>query len=180
MKNFDGSIFLRYLSKTGQAYLTLEKKASYFCLNSLIYQLVARVVKLIKIGFKFSFFGRLTEIGQDAPRNFFEGSRIMPVVLEWIKKLKHRATDSSATSILFSSAGSLKCVFFSRPLEAGGIIIITSIIINLALSFILQKQIALAGWMMRGLLLFIGISGLFSNLNWQDLRGTSFVLRKMK
>lgn len=179
VRYFEGSIFLRCLKKPIQVYLTLEDKISYIRLTSLSHLFVDMIAKLIKTGFKFSIFGRLTE-KEDVSRNFWEGSRITQVVLEWIKNSKNRVTDSSTTSILFSSVESLKYTFFSRPLWAGSIIIITSIITNLTLSFILQKQIALQGWMIRGLLLFIGISGLFSNVNWQDLERTSLVLRKIK
>jgi len=177
MEYFESSIFVRYLKKIGQDYLTMEKKIGSVYLSSFTHRLIRKTIEAIKIGFKYSIFGRLTEIDDDASRNFFETSRTTKILLNWIRNLKNKAMGFSTTSSFVISSKDMKHTFILRPLKVGGIIIITTIMTNLFLSIILQKQITLWGWLMRVLFLFIGISGLFCDATWEDIKKTSAVFQ---
>lgn len=180
MECFESSIFLRCLKKVGQVYLAIEEKLSSVYLGSLTHQLIVKTAESIKIGFEYSIFGRLTEIDEDISKNFLETSKATKIALNRMKNLKDKLIAFSDTSSSVTSTRSIKCDFFSKPLKVGGIIVITTIMTNLFLSIILQKQITLWGWVMRGILLFIGISGLFCNAGWPTIRNYSLILRKLR
>lgn len=180
MDYFKGSIFLRYLEKIKQGCSDIEKNIYFTYLNSFIYRLIGRNVKLIKTGFKFSVFARLAKIEYNIPSDFFETSKTAKVVLNWGGNLKNKLINSfSASSVFFACLRALKHDFSLNSLKVGGIIIVAAISTNLALSVILQKQIILYGWVMRGLLLSVGICGLFCNANWEDIKRTSRVFNKI-
>lgn len=180
MKCFESSIFLRYIKKIGQVYLAIEEKIGSVYLSSFTHRLIAKIAKSIKIGFKFSIIGRLTEINKDASRNFFQTSKVTKILLNWVNNLKNGTIKLSVTSNYVTSTKTLRQTFFLSPLKVGGIIVITTIMVNLTLLIILQKQITLWGWWMRGLLLLIGISGLFCNADWPTIRSNSLILRKIQ
>lgn len=178
MECFESSIFLRCLKKLRQVYLAIEEKISSVYLGSSTHRLIRNTIEAIKIGFKFSIFGRLTEIEQDVSRNFFETSKATRIALNWMRNSKDALIAFSAPSTLVTSLRSLRYDFFSRSLKFGSITIITTVTVNVILSIILQKQISLWGWVMRGLLLFIGINGLFCNVDWSTLKRNSIFLSK--
>lgn len=173
MEYFETCVFLKYLKKINQNYLAIENKASFICLNSFIHRLIKDVFEAIKIGFRFSLFGRLTEIEPGISSDFFETSKIIKVVLSWMRNFKDKLTNVSTGSIFFASIIALKSDFSLKPLKAGGIIVIVAVTTNLVLAMILERQLSLVGWVVRGLLLFIGISGLFCNSDWEGIKRTS-------
>lgn len=179
MESFESSIFLRCLKKVGQVYLAIEEKLSSVYLGSLTHQLIVKTAESIKIGFEYSIFGRLTEIYDDTSRDFFQTSKTTKILLNWISKLRDATTRLSTTSSLVTSIGGLKCDFLSRPLKVGGAVVIISIMTNLVLSIILQRQITLWGWLIRGLLLFIGISRIFCNVDWPTVIDSSIIFRRI-
>ena len=181
MEYFESSIFVRYLKylkKIRLWFLAVEEKISSVYLNSFTHRLIARAAESIKVGFKYSVFGRLTEINENVSRNFFETSRTIKILLNWIRNLKNKAMGFSTTSGFVISSRDMKHTFILRPLKVGGIIVITTIMTNLFLSIILQKQITLWGWLMRVLFLFIGIGGLFCNIDWPTLKTSSIFFTK--
>lgn len=68
--------------------------------------------------------------------------------------------------------------FVFSPVKMISAIIFTTVVVNTALSFILAKQIGLWGWLMRGLFLFVGISGLSCQADWSTVKKGSVFLRK--
>jgi hypothetical protein len=178
MEYIKNSIFLKCLKKLGQVYLVIEEKVSSVYLSSLTHRLIAKTAESIKNGFRFSVFGRLTEINEDASRNFLQASKTTKIALDGMRNLNDRLIVFSTPSSLVTSIKSLKCDFFSKPLKVGGTIVITTITANLVLSIVLQRQITLWGGVMRGLLLFVGISGLFCNTDWSTLKTSSVLFKK--
>lgn len=149
------------------------------CLNSFTYRLIKDAFASIKIGFKFSVLGRLTEIGGVSLRNIFQTSKIIKAVLNWVVNFKGALSGITVDSVLFNAMETLKFDFLLSPLKAAGIMVIVAVATNLVLSLILQRQIILWGWAMCGLFLFIGISGLFCKANWEDIKSTSTVFNKI-
>ncbi len=178
MECFESSAFLRYFKRTRQTYLAIEGKIASVYLSSFAHGLIGKTAESIKIGFKFSIFGRLTEINEDASRNFFQTSKATKIFLNWLNYLKNVTIRLSVTSNCVTSTKTLRQALFLSPVKIGGIIVITMIMTNLVLSVILHRHIALWGWLIRGLLLSIGISGLFCNADWLTLRNSSLILRK--
>lgn len=181
MEFFENSIFLRHLNKMskGCPYIYIEERISFICLSSFSYRLIKRITAELTNIVKFSSVGRLTNIDLYALQNFFETSRIMKVTLNWAQDLYSKLTDFFIASSTFISTKGLKFNFLLQPTKVGGAIAILTIMINSILSFLLQKHITLWGWVIRGIFLFIGISGLFCNSGWQDLKKTSFILRRL-
>ncbi len=172
------SVFLRYLRKIGQGYSSTEENISLVYLNSLTHQLIGKTAVLIKTGFRFSIFGRLTELNDGVSRDFFQTSKSTKILLNWLNYFKNWTIRLSVTSNCVTSTKTLRQAFLLSPLKVGSIIVITTIITNLVLLVILQRQITLWGWLMRALLLSIGISGLFCNADWPTLKTSSIFFKK--
>lgn len=179
MKFFENSNFLKYLKKIGQNYLILEEKLNFVYINSATYKLTRRNVELIKIGFKFSVFSRITQVDSGVLINYFETSRIIKIVLRWGHNFKRISSECFAASIFFVSIRNLKDDFFLNPIKVGGIIIVITIMTGSIFSIIFKEQIALWHWLMRGLLVSVSLGGLSCDARWDDIKRTSFVLRRL-
>lgn len=173
------SIFLKYLKKINQGYLAIEERMSFVYLDSFTGQLIKKIIQLLKISFQLSIFGRLTKIEQIASRDFFRTSNIIRAFSAGIRYLKYKLTIISARSSLFAYIKDMKYSFFLKPLQVGGTVIVIMIIINLVLSIIIQKQITIWHWLISGLLLYIGLAGLFCNAEWEDIKKTSFFIKNI-
>lgn len=179
MEFFENSIFLRHLNKMSKVYWYIEERISFIYLSSFSYQLTKGITaELIKI-VKSSFLGRLARIDFYVLQDFFETSKIRKVILNWAQEPYRKLVDFSVASSAFIFIKGLKFNFLLQPIKVGGAIVILTIMINSILSFLLQKHITLWGWVIRGIFLFIGINGLFCHSGWQDLKKTSFILRRL-
>jgi hypothetical protein len=67
--------------------------------------------------------------------------------------------------------------FFLTPTKIGGACIVATVSANIVFSRLLDKEIGLFGWITRGLFLLVGLSALFCNLKWEDLKKASLVLK---
>ena len=61
-----------------------------------------------------------------------------------------------------------------------GVVIMTAVAINMVSSILLDKQLNLWGWILRGLFLLIALAALFSNASLITAKKSSWVLKKLK
>ena len=133
----------------------------------------------IKICFRYSFLGRITEI-KEINLAVLDNSRAVRCLICFYKRWRDKIIHYSKTSSTVNLAEDTKEQFVLSPAKLISIIIVTAILVNVALSIILHKQIGLWGWLMRGLFLFAGVSGLFCQADWPTIKKSSILLRKAK
>jgi len=175
----ENSVFLRKLGDLKQVYLTMEEKRISVYLNSFSYCLFRKIVAAIKIGFKYSFLGRVTEI-REPNAVVLDNSRVARYSIDFYKRWKDEIIHYSKTSSTISLAKDTKEeLIFSLVRMISSIIIIT-ILVNAILFVILQKQMGLWSFLIRVLFLFVGTAGLSYEADWSMVKKSSIFLRKMR
>ena len=66
------------------------------------------------------------------------------------------------------------------PVRTVAIALVSGIIVNVALSIASGKQIGLWGWLIRGLFLLAGISGISCRADWATIKSNSTLLTKKR
>ncbi|MEW6009458.1 MAG: hypothetical protein AB1629_07485 [Candidatus Omnitrophota bacterium] len=146
---------------------------------SLIYSLISLYREKLLIYFNFSIIGRITDLGA-LEINILDSSNVCLSLRKLFLNFKNKAflyLNSSKILTIKDKSHKIRNIF---SFKSTCIIIILVTMINVPLSFILQKGIVLWGWWIRILFLTFGIFGLFSNADWQVLKNSSFVFRLFK
>lgn len=132
----------------------------------------------VKVCFRYSFLGRITETEQTSS-GVLDKSRTVQNLINLYLRWKDKIIRSlKASSTIKLAKGTKKELYFS-PMKIISIIIITAITINIFLSIVLQKQIGLWGWLMRGLFLLAAVLSLFCTKDWSTVKKSSIILKKM-
>ncbi len=133
----------------------------------------------IKIYSRHSLPGKLTEINETTLIDL-SSSRMIQRLTHFNQKLKlkklHYLGSSSVLSLIKREK---KKPIFSSVRKISIIAIIT-ITINVVFSFVLNKQIGLWGWLMRGVFLFLAITGLFCRASLSTAIKSSLLLKKLR
>lgn len=148
-------------------------------INSQIVRLIETFWEGAKINFKYSFLRKITEIKEENNLVIFDNSRFVRWSLDIYKKWKYRLVNYPRISTTMDSIQEIKKGLYFFPIKTGSIIVVTVISVNILLSILLHKEIRLLGWIMRGLVLFIGLNGLSSQANWEDIKKTGFFLKRI-
>ena len=53
----------------------------------------------------------------------------------------------------------------------------TAVLTNMVLSLFLHKDVGSLGWVIRALLLFVAFWGMFCKVGWEELKGTSWLIK---
>ena len=157
----------------------IEQRVNYIYFNSQTDRLLNIFSEKIKICFRYSFLGRITETKQ-INSLVLDNSLVVQYLTNFYKKWKDKITNYLKTSLTISWAKDTKEELYFLPVRMIGIIVVIAIVVNVFLSLALQKQIGLWGWLMRGLFLFVGISGLFCTADWLAIEKSSIFLRKIR
>ena len=105
--------------------------------------------------------------------------------VKWLLKINNdwrkRIIECSKTSLTIKHATGFKSELYLLPVKTGGIIIVTAILTNVFLYALLkssmQKEIGLLSWIIKGMLLLVGLAGLFCETGLKNLIGTSLFLK---
>jgi len=159
-------------------YSLLEQRINYIYHNSQTYRLIERFWEKIKICFRNSFLGRITETKQ-TPSGILYNSRTVQYLINYFKSWRDKINHHSRSSLTIDLVKDTKEQLIFFTVRVISIIAITMIAVNVTLSLVLQKKIGLWGWIMRGLFLFVAFLGLFCKANWQTIKRNSIILRKM-
>ena len=155
-----------------------KKKVDYIYHQSQIHKLAKGFWEKLKISFRYSFLGRITEEKQTTS-GILDNSRGVQYVFNLYKKGGNKVTRCLRTSSAIILTKKTKKDLYFSPVKITSVILITAIIINVVFSFVLQNKIGIYGWLMRGLLLFLAVSGLFCKAGWPTVKSSSIFLRKM-
>lgn len=163
--------FFRWHSQFGQRINTIYH-------NSQIFRLAKGSWTRIKISFRYSFLGRITETRQISS-GVLDNSKLIQYLFNSYKKWKHKVIQLPQFSSTADLAKDTKKALYSFPVRIISIIVIIAITINVIFSFVIQKEISLWGWLMRGLFLVAAVIGLFCKADWQTIKKNSVFLRKV-
>lgn len=147
--------------------------------NSIIYGLYMRINKKLMIYFSESFIGRLSQTRTERIKTaFLKNSMLVKrsIALHTILKaiIFKYFNSSEARGII----NDVKNYMRLSPLRAVGVIIVTAVLVNIIFSFLFRRPLGFFDWILRGLFLLSGINCVFSGAKWEDIKKTSFILRK--
>lgn len=102
------------------------------------------------------------------------------LILSWSNKKIAVFKKYLKESFLFTTLNTFHEDFCVYPSKAIGIILTTTVLTHLSLSFILGEFVGLWGKLIQSVSLVIGFLFLFSNVSWDSLKKNSFFSRKLK
>ena len=175
----DTSIAVLLLKHLYQRYGHIEQRIIDIYHYSQTYRLLNELWGKIKICFRYSFLGRTTELKQVSPV-ILDNSQVVQYMIDFYKKWKDKIVNYLGTSSTVGLAKDTKKELYFSPVMIISIIVVSAITVNVFLSIILQRQIGLWGWLIRGLFLFTAVSGLFCQTDWSTVKESSVFLRKMR
>ena len=173
------SIFLRQLRDLKGVYLPIEEKMISVYLESFTHRLIKKINEMIKICFRYSFLGRITETDK-TPSGTLDNSRAVRYLINFYKRWRDKIICYLKVSFTLSLAKDAKEKLILSPVRIISLIVIITIFVNAVLSVILQKQMGLWGFFMRVLFLFAGAVGLSCQAGWPTVKKSSIFLRKMR
>ena len=147
--------------------------------NSHSYRLLKGFWEKIKICFRYSFLGKITAIEQEKAFVSLTHSRTVQYLINFYQRWIDKIINYSRASLTTESAKYTKEEFRLSPMKITSTIVVTAIIVNVALSIVLQKQIGLWGWLLRGLFLFVGVGGISCGADWPTVKRNSAILKTM-
>ena len=165
----------RYLCKW---YRSLEQRISYMYHNSQTHRLAKGLWEKIKICFRYSFLGRITEI-KEADSLALDNSRAVRYSINFYKRWKDEVIHYSKTSSTIKLAKDTKEELYFSSVKMISLIIIITILVNAILFVILQKQMELWSFLIRALFLFVGTAGLSCSADWPTVKKGSVFLRRI-
>ncbi len=170
------SVILLLLKKFWRRYSFIQQWLDTTYKYSQTHRFIEGLWQRIKLCFRYSFLGRITR-----PHNttVLDNSKVLFWVANYYRKRKEGLVGYSRTSVMTESIRKVENEFFFLPIQFASIIVVIAIVVNIFLSLILRKEIALSGWLMRIVLLSIGLGGISCAVTWPDLRKASFILRKL-
>lgn len=174
------SIFLSLFKKTHRNFCCTEDWLNEVYKNSQIYTIIKKSWATIKIYGRYSFLGRRTELKEEKGDITIVNNS---VVVERLKNLSKKWWYNLVFYFKIGKSGNLvkqfKKDFYTLPLKTLSTIIIVAVLTNIIFLILFKKEIGLFDWIMRGLLLFTGISGLNSRVDWPNVKNSSIILRSV-
>jgi len=147
--------------------------------DSQIHILIYTLSERIKVCFRYSFIGKITETKEDLNFVFLNNSKIIRRLGYLYAKGSNKIDNCLQTSIVADILRRCKKEFHLLQMKKVGIVISIAVMANLFFSILLKIEISLFGWLMRGLILFVGIAGIFCNADWLTISSNSKILRKI-
>lgn len=151
----------------------LARKFDTACKNSWINSSLDKLLSQIKVCFRGSFLGRITEIGGKGHPEILDNSKVARWVLNTYNIWRDRLVDWTNSSLMINSAIEARKELYFFPLKTGGVVVVVAASISMILFSLMSKKISGFGWSMWGVFLIVGFCGMFCNVEWEELKGTS-------
>lgn len=181
LKNLETSILIKLMMILHRYHYYLTQRWHSLRKNSYLYQLIYRFIQgfryKIKLCFKYSFLGRISEMKEKSHIAILEESKVLRFLIGLYKKWQYQIISYfriSKTDILI---GEFKQEFTLVPIKSASLIIIMAILMDTIISISIKQKIALLGYFIRGLLLFAGFAGINSKADWPVVKNSSAILK---
>jgi hypothetical protein len=166
---------------------SIRKLLGYLCLlysscgdiyrNSQTYKFKTTLCEKLKVAFRFSFLGRISEIRQEETAAVLDNSKTVRYLISTYNRWRDRINYYLNASSTVNLSRRIKEEFCLLPVKMAGILIVGAIVANIVLLIISGRQITLLGWLVRGLLLFFAFGGLFCSVDLRTVASSSILLR---
>lgn len=148
--------------------------------DSRIYKLTISLRKKARTILRNSFLGKITDSDKNLNLiNILNNSKLILFLENRYKKCGFITVNylkgSEAVNLIRVFKGRLR----SQPFKAGSIFVIAVILTNISLYALSGIKISYWGWFIRGIFLFVAISGLRSDISYEKLCKTSYFLRHL-
>lgn len=174
----DTSVVISVIRFFYECYDYIKQRLTCIYHNSHTYKLTKRFWTIVKACFRNCFLGRITETKQTTS-GILDNSRLIKYLFNFYKRGRNKIIPYLKASSTIDLAKNSKKDLYLTPVRILSIVTITATTVNVILSFALHKQISTWGWLMRGLFLFLAISGLFCKADWPTVKKNSAFLRNM-
>lgn len=172
------SFFLPLLQGVWQRYCSFEQWIGLVFKQSRICAKIENISDKLKIYCRYSFLGKVSEIGNSKNSAVLDASRFVSFWRGLYKQCKNNFLfyfKAGETAILLEET---KKELYFQPVKAVSIVMLAAILTNTIFVISLHREVSLIGWFMRIFFFFVGIGGLFCKTDWQGLKKTSLVLNK--
>lgn len=157
----------------------INKRVNCIYLNSKVHMILFKSKEKIKIYEMDCFMVKITEF-QEIDISIFKSSNVLRFLINFFTELKSkivRSFSSSLTGVLLKFTLLQLNSFFFKIICLFFVIVIMSNIVEYGF-FRRQIDIGVWGWLMRGLFLFISVSGIFSKTNWLEIKPNSIFFKR--
>src|SRR3989338_7073049 len=178
-KILETSVILSLIKHLGKWYRHIKQRAIDIYDYSHTYILIEIFPQKVKTYFKYSFFGKITDITIERNIAVLDESLVISWLVRIYRTGKDKIINYFNSSFIREIILELKNKLNFMPIRMSSIIIIMAIMLNLLLSILSRNQISFMGWLIRIMLLFISFAGLFNSVSLGEVTKTSFVLRKL-
>lgn len=168
----DTSIFISWIRRMGRIYLSFEERIFFVGNDSVFLLFIKRFKNMLSLYLGNSVTGRII-YGDIEPSVVIRGSRCIDILSKSFRALEFY----SKTGAVFGNVAKARGNFYLFPLKGFGIIIIVSILTNTFFSLLLDIRIAYGSWLMRSLLIFLGLSCMSCSSGWEELKDSSLLFR---
>lgn len=172
------SIFITFFKKLYIRYCHIELWLGNLFKNSHISNTIQNFWQTTKITAGYSFLGKISDIEIENYSLVFYNSKFIKNLFQISEILKNKIRFYLERSTSVTWIKETEKELYLSPIKIGSTILIAGILTNILFSFLFYKEIRLLGLVMRGLFLIIGLGGLFCEANWEDIRNTSFILKR--
>lgn len=173
------SAIFQYILAIWGYYRRTEDRINSIYLNSFCHNLLSICKDGIKIVFRYSIFGRITEVNENSNVDILGHSIVVKRVMKLFEELKDRLYLYFNESRLAGFTGVLSVNFENRPLKTGGLIVIIALAVNSILIAALGKEVNTFGIALRIALFLIAMACSFSNTDWHSVKESSFFIKKI-
>lgn len=171
------SVFVYFFKKLCFKYSFLKLSAYKVYEDSQVFRLIKILIEITKSTIKSSFLGRITELKERDNTALLNNSKFVKKVVGAYNKCMPTLKSYSVSSTAVNSEKEIREDFYLSPARTGSIIIISIILSHIVFAVLFKKKIGLVGSFLELIFLFIGVGGLFCNVNWEEVKKTSFILR---
>lgn len=173
----EASIFANYIKKIWTGYYFFEQRLSVAYRNSCSCQISRGFRSKIRFYSKNSVFGRHIVSRQTNGHVILGNSYVLKSIFYFYNAFNLQLINYSKKSLGFECLKGLKMELCLFPLRTLSIFMIIVICVNLILSLVLQRHVGVWGYLVRGLLLLVGIPGIYCKAKWPVVRKNSIFLK---
>ncbi len=145
--------------------------------DSWISRSLEKSLSQIKVCFRYSFLGRITEIGGEGRPEILDNSKVVRWILNKYNIWKDGIVNYTNSSIMINLVAEVKKELYFLPVKTGGMIVFMAVLTNMVLSLLMGKEMGMFGWSMRGALLFVSFWGMFCEVTWEELKRNSWFIK---